>query len=153
MQNERLEQRVADLRKRAHDASSLASTSVPVTYGNTMMQPPYIPTQPAETAQPYYGMPNLGGYSSMTSDLSGGTFDGAGSSSRGPAYAWNPVMEENLSEDSMRKKVTIRLYRLNCISHILSSSSKRLIPSVDMYVWHAVVPTLLNGGRYAFRVL
>lgn len=135
MENERLQQRVADLRERAHNASS-----APATYVNTMMQPPYSPTQAGEQ---YYDMHVNSG---MTSELVGATFDGAGSSSHKSTYSWNPVIEDKISEDSTRKKVTILLYRLH-FPHILSSSSKGAISSIDMYVWHAAVPTLLNGGR------
>lgn len=105
MENERLQQHVADLRKRALHASSLASTSSPTAYDNTIMQPSYIPTQSGEAAQSFYNYGiHGGGYNGMTSDMTG-AFNGAGNTSRGPVYAWNPVMEENLSEDSMRKKV------------------------------------------------
>jgi len=94
MENERLQQRVADLRERAHNASS-----APATYVNTMMQPPYSPTQAGEQ---YYDMHVNSG---MTSELAGATFDGAGSSSHKSTYSWNPVMEDKISEDSTRKKL------------------------------------------------
>jgi len=109
MENERLQQRLADLRSRAQAASSMASTSsIPVTYGNSTAQPSYVPSQAGGLMQPYYGASdsiNIGGFNNVALDVVGNTFDGTGISSHGSTYAWNPVTEENLSEDGVRKKL------------------------------------------------
>lgn len=119
MENERLQQRLADLRQRAPKVLSASASLLAATYGATTMRPPRsipaplaIPNQRAsEITQPYYPMSatSAGGYAMLTSPISS-TFDGPGVLPYASLYASHQV-EDDLSEDGMRKKkVFFNLY-------------------------------------------
>ncbi|KIM79583.1 hypothetical protein PILCRDRAFT_823114 [Piloderma croceum F 1598] len=113
MENERLQQRLSELRKRAPQLPSTSSSStIASSYGPTSMQtsrpypaPIIIPNRaPGEMAQPYYptSATSVGGYSSMMPGSVNRDFDGSNVTPY--AHAFNPVMDEDLSEDGTRKK-------------------------------------------------
>jgi hypothetical protein len=121
MENERLQQRLSELRKRAPQLPpTSASSTIPSSYGPTSMQTsrPYpapisIPNRaPGEMAQPYYptSAASVGGYSSMMPGSVNRDFDGSNVTPYAATYALNPVMDEDLSEDGCRKKAQIFLH-------------------------------------------
>jgi hypothetical protein len=112
MENERLQQRLSELHKRAPQLPP--SSTVASSYGPTSMQSsrPYpapisIPNRaPGEMAQPYYptSATNVGGYTSVMPGSFNRDFDGSNVTPYAAMYALNPVMDDDLSEDGTRKK-------------------------------------------------
>ena len=108
MDNERLQQRLSELRKQAPKS---LSTITPAGYG-PLMQPSWsypslttIPNQrPGEMTQPYHVMSaaNVGRYGSMMPSSS--TLDGSTITPYEAMYTLNPAMDEDTSEDGSRKK-------------------------------------------------
>jgi hypothetical protein len=123
MENERLQQRLSELRKQVPQLTPLASNSTtPASYGPTSMQAslPYPAPitisnrDPGEMAQPYYPTPatTTGSYSSMMHSYFNSIFYNSNITPHTAMYALNPAMDEDIPEDGFRKKVKIILSRL-----------------------------------------
>jgi hypothetical protein len=107
VENERLQQRLSDLRKRAPNPLPLpSSSSMPLMQvARPYPAPPTVPRS-GEMAQPYYPMSagSMGGYGNSMMPSVSGSLDNSNITPYGSAHASNPVVDEDTSEEGPKKK-------------------------------------------------
>ena len=136
MENERLQQRLTELRKRAPELPSIPSSSaVPSMYTPLSIQGPRSYTAPlsivnsgaGEMAQPYYPVSAtcLGGYSSMMPSPVSGTLDSSNATPYATMFSANPGKDEDVSDEGSRKKKVKT--SLSWLPHLTSNSPAQKI--------------------------
>jgi hypothetical protein len=117
MENERLQQRLVELRKYAYKLPSMpSSSSMPSSYGPTSMQTPRSYPAPIivpDTPAGYHptSAAGAGGPSTIIPSPVTSTLDDSNVNTYAAMFGGTPSMDEDVSEDGLRKKVELSVLR------------------------------------------